>query len=231
MEQLVKMVWMRAAICWACCVPSPAHAAEVLRFRCTLLDGSVRIVMQDIALEFAQAVRNCEPVAAMRVPAVPLPLVNETPIKSLVSMPAPPALLPAPLVREAPKPVDTLVRDASRRYRLDYGLLSALIQVESGFQPGARSPKGALGLMQIMPATAARYGVNSPQRLLDPGVNIDVGARYLRDLAERFGGRVELVLAAYNAGEFAVERHGWRIPPYPETQLYVRRIMAMYRPR
>jgi len=147
-----------------------------------------------------------------------------------VPVPEPITVVRAPQVREAPRTVDAMLRDASRRYRVDYGLMWALVLVESGFQPAARSPRGAVGLMQIMPATAARYGVNS-QRLMDPGVNIDVGARYLRDLAERFGGRVELVLAAYNAGEGAVERNGRRIPPYPETQTYVRRIMAVYRQR
>jgi soluble lytic murein transglycosylase-like protein len=84
-----------------------------------------------------------------------------------------------------------------------------------------------MGLMQIIPATAARYGVTSRLALLDPEVNVDVGTRYLRDLQKMFPGRIDLMLASYNAGEGAVARHGNRIPPYPETQSYVRQIMAL----
>ena len=113
------------------------------------------------------------------------------------------------------------------RYGIDPQLVTALIHVESRFQPHARSPKGAVGLMQIMPATAARYGVTNPRSLLNPSVNIDVGTRYLRDLHDLFPGRVDLVLAAYNAGEGAVIKRGHRIPPFPETQSYVRNILRM----
>jgi soluble lytic murein transglycosylase-like protein len=105
------------------------------------------------------------------------------------------------------------------------------MHVESANRPQARSPKGALGLMQIMPATGARYGVKKPQDLLDPATNIDVGTRYLRDLHQLFDGQMELVLAAYNAGEGAVKRHGNRIPPYRETQDYVRKVLRLYRDR
>ena len=121
-----------------------------------------------------------------------------------------------------------MVQQASRKHGLDPRLVGALVHVESAYQTQARSPKGALGLMQIMPATGARYGVGSTRELLDPATNIDVGARYLRDLNEMFDGRVDLVLAAYNAGEGAVKRYGNRIPPYRETQDYVRRILKLY---
>ncbi len=120
-----------------------------------------------------------------------------------------------------------LIVQACLRNGLDVELVKALIHVESRYQPAARSPKGALGLMQIMPATGARYGVRSAERLIEPAVNVDIGTRYLRDLHRMFDGRVDLVLAAYNAGEAAVARHGWQVPPYRETQDYVRRIMAV----
>jgi soluble lytic murein transglycosylase-like protein len=99
--------------------------------------------------------------------------------------------------------------------------------VESRFREDARSPKGALGLMQVMPATGARYGAGTPAELMDPRTNIDVGVRHLRELMDRFPGRLDLALAAYNAGEDAVLRHGWRLPPYAETQRYVEQVIAL----
>lgn len=120
-----------------------------------------------------------------------------------------------------------LVDQAARRHALDMDLLLALIRQESGFDPQAVSRAGARGLMQLMPATARRYGV---QRIHDPGENIAGGSAYLADLLARFG-RVDLALAAYNAGEGAVEKHGRRIPPYAETTNYVSAVMADWRQR
>jgi soluble lytic murein transglycosylase-like protein len=96
---------------------------------------------------------------------------------------------------------------------------------ESSFKLRAISPKGARGLMQLMPMTAARFGVTN---IFDPRQNIEGGARYLRFLLDRFNGDLSLTLAGYNAGEGAVEKYGWRIPPYAETQEYVRRISRRY---
>ena len=96
---------------------------------------------------------------------------------------------------------------------------------ESSFKSHAISPKGARGLMQLMPGTAIRYGVTN---IFDPRQNIEGGARYLRFLLDRFDGDVRLALAGYNAGEGAVEKYGWNIPPYAETQEYVRRISRRY---
>jgi soluble lytic murein transglycosylase-like protein len=113
-------------------------------------------------------------------------------------------------------------------------LLQALIATESGFDPAAVSPKGAVGLMQIMPATAQRYGVRGDvtnpieRKLADPRTNVRTGARYLRDLIRMYPGQLELALAAYNAGEGAVQRAGNRIPNYPETQNYVKTVMQLY---
>jgi hypothetical protein len=126
------------------------------------------------------------------------------------------------------------LREASKTQGIDYELLKALIATESGFDAGAVSPKGAVGLMQVMPATAERYGLTGDRKmpvekkLADPGTNIRTGARYLRYLLDLFPGRLELALAAYNAGEGAVQRAGNRVPNYPETQNYVKTVMQLY---
>lgn len=124
---------------------------------------------------------------------------------------------------------------ASQAYGVDYHLLKALVATESAFNSKVISPKGAVGLMQVMPATARRYGVQADRgasiaaKLTDPDLNIQTGTRYLADLLRLFGGRTELALAAYNAGAGAVARAGNRIPDYKETQSYVQRVMLVYR--
>lgn len=118
-----------------------------------------------------------------------------------------------------------LVSEIAKQYRLEPALLHAVVTVESGYNPKARSPKGASGLMQLMPDTAKRYSVRD---IWDPRQNLDGGARYLRDLIGLFDGNLSLVLAAYNAGEDAVIQHGRRIPPFPETRSYVPRVLQHY---
>jgi soluble lytic murein transglycosylase-like protein len=113
----------------------------------------------------------------------------------------------------------------ARKYRLDPKLLHAVISAESGFNPRAVSPAGAMGLMQLMPATARRFGVNNPY---DPIANMHGGARYLRLLLNQFN-NLNLALAAYNAGENAVVRYGNKIPPYKETRTYVARVRDFYK--
>jgi soluble lytic murein transglycosylase-like protein len=126
------------------------------------------------------------------------------------------------------------VSQAAREHGLELELLEALIAAESGFNPLAVSPKGAIGLMQVMPATAQRYGLTGDskapieKKLKDPRTNLRTGARYLRDLIRMFPGQLELALAAYNAGEGAVQRAGNRIPNYRETQNYVRTVLQLY---
>ena len=123
---------------------------------------------------------------------------------------------------------------AAHKYLLDVELLQALIAAESGFNVTAISPKGALGLMQLIPETAARYGVqgdrrtSQQQKLFDPHTNIHAGSHYLRDLLTLFKGQLDLALAAYNAGEGAVQKAGNKIPNYPETQNYVKTVTQMY---
>jgi len=132
------------------------------------------------------------------------------------------------------KQVQHHLREASQTSGIDFELLKALIATESGFDAGAVSPKGAVGLMQVMPATAERYGVvgdrKSPvgRKLADPRTNIRTGTKYLRALLDMFDGRVELALAAYNAGERAVQRAGNKVPNFPETRNYVKTVMQLY---
>jgi soluble lytic murein transglycosylase-like protein len=117
--------------------------------------------------------------------------------------------------------IASLVRSLAPRYRLDPNLVLAVVEAESNFNPKAKSHKNAQGLMQLIPATAERFGVND---VWDPEQNLRGGMAYLRWLLDHFDGDVKLALAGYNAGEKAVERHGG-VPPYKETQSYVKRIM------
>ena len=132
------------------------------------------------------------------------------------------------------KLVGPLLREASTLHGVDYSLLKALIATESGFNTFAVSPKGAVGLMQLIPPTAERYGVTAgkggtvQKKLTDPKTNIRAGTRYLAYLINLFPGRLELALAAYNAGEGAVQRAGNKIPNYPETRNYVKTVMQLY---
>lgn len=129
-------------------------------------------------------------------------------------------------IRVAP-PYDGEIRQVAARYRIDPLFIHAMVAQESAARPQARSHKGALGLMQIMPATGAMLGV-APAGLFDPATNLDAGARYLKKLQKRFGTDFALILSAYNAGEGAVERYGNRIPPFAETQAYVTKVMGRY---
>jgi soluble lytic murein transglycosylase-like protein len=121
--------------------------------------------------------------------------------------------------------VDTLVRFYGNKYGVDPYLIFCLMHQESRFTSIATSPKGAQGLMQLMPGTAARYGVTNPY---DVAQSIMGGTRYLKDLLQMFNGRIDLALAGYNAGEYAVIKHGYAVPPYAETRNYVRLITARY---
>jgi soluble lytic murein transglycosylase-like protein len=148
--------------------------------------------------------------------------------------PAPPRLIAFFEISPSYRQVKHHLREASRAERIDYELLQAVIATESGFDAGAVSPKGAVGLMQVMPATAQRYGVTRDRKatvekkLADPRTNIKTGSRYLRYLLDLYPGRLELALAAYNAGEGAVQRAGNKVPNFRETQNYVKTVMQLY---
>ena len=122
--------------------------------------------------------------------------------------------------------LDALIRQNGSRYGVDPYLIFLVMEQESHFNTHAVSPKGARGLMQLMPGTSARFGVRRPH---DPAQNISGGTRYLKQLLTQFKGRVDLALASYNAGEGTVIRFGHRVPPYKETRNYVRRISFRYR--
>ena len=121
--------------------------------------------------------------------------------------------------------VDSYIVDSSRRYAIDPLLIYSQMHQESTFKSRAISPKGARGLMQLMPGTARRFGV---ENIFDAKQNIEGGVRYMRWLLDTFNGDLNLALAGYNAGEGAVMKFGWQIPPYRETQEYVRRISSRY---
>jgi soluble lytic murein transglycosylase-like protein len=121
--------------------------------------------------------------------------------------------------------VDSYILDSGKRNSVDPLLLYAIMHQESTFKPRAMSNKGARGLMQLMPGTASRFGVGN---IWDPKQNIEGGTRYMRFLLDKFDGDVRLALAGYNAGEGAVIKYGYQVPPYSETQEYVRRISKRY---
>jgi soluble lytic murein transglycosylase-like protein len=120
---------------------------------------------------------------------------------------------------------DAIIEKAAVSAAVEPNLLRAVIVVESGFNSRAVSKRGAVGLMQLMPATASRFGVSNPY---DPLENVHGGARYLKFLMDRFGQNVRLALAAYNAGEEAVDRNGGQIPPFTETMAYVPKVLKIY---
>ena len=121
-------------------------------------------------------------------------------------------------------PYGSALATAAERHGVDGLLLAAVVHTESGFTPRAVSPRGAVGLMQVLPATAEAYGESD---LRDPWVNVDVGSRYLGSLIDQHDGDLELALAAYNAGPAAVARHGG-VPPFRETREYVRKVLGRY---
>lgn len=124
------------------------------------------------------------------------------------------------------KKYSPLIIQAAAKYRIDEKLLHAVIQTESAYDKMAISSAGAVGLMQLMPATAKRYGVSNRKNARQ---NIDGGTHYIKDLFKMFNSNLELVLASYNAGEGAVKKYKNSIPPYPETRNYVRKVLALYR--
>jgi soluble lytic murein transglycosylase-like protein len=207
---------------------------------------SVTLIVAALAVIGAGEARSQEASIALDVDAarssavdqrVPAMIVQEGPIiKPAAAKPDPAA--PRPIVMSGDSgsasyvegstgnPVyDKLVKESAARNGVDPNLMFAVMRQESGFNPRARSYKGASGLMQLMPDTARRFGVTN---IWDPAQNIEGGARYLRFLLDTFKGDVKLALAGYNAGENAVIGAGYRVPRYRETQAYVQTISARY---
>jgi len=146
-----------------------------------------------------------------------------------IAVPQAPALPPANTPETLPKPqgkdsIQTLITGAASRYQIDPDFVTSVVKAESGFNSAAVSPKGAQGLMQLMPRTAATLGVGNP---FDPASNVEAGTRYLRQLLDQYSGDAVKALAAYNAGSRRVEQYGG-IPPYRETRSYVSRIIDDY---
>lgn len=141
---------------------------------------------------------------------------------------------PPSLIRTTPvpefggHPFQKEIAKVATEFKVDPALVHAVIQVESGYNASARSPKGAQGLMQLLPETAKRFGIATADLLWKPERNIRAGVAYLRSLLELFEQDISLALAAYNAGENAVLRYGRQIPPFPETRDYVPKVLAIY---
>ncbi len=151
--------------------------------------------------------------------------MNERPDSRPLAQPSLPLAPPRPAGSEAPPPeIAALLATAASKHGFDPALVRAVVLAESGFDPTAVSGKGARGLMQLMPPTAARYGLRD---IHDPGGNLDAGLAYLRDMVARHGGDVRLALAAYNAGPETVARYGG-VPPYQETIRYLETIQRVY---
>lgn len=174
------------------------------------------------------------PACAESGPAGPhQPAVAAEPYKSdrgyrLASGEELPVVTPLPVPAESQRPFAASIEAAARDAGVDPELVHAVIAVESAYRPDALSPKGAVGLMQVLPETAQRYGVDDPRQIER---NLHAGTRHLRNLMQSFGDRIDLVLAAYNAGEGAVRKYGNAIPPYPETRNYVPAVLKRYRER
>lgn len=172
-----------------------------------------------------------EAVVALPSPLAPAPAPAAPPPRAVwpVAALAPPATGRDAAGQARVRALAPLMADVAQRHDIDPLLLHALAHIESRHQSQAVSPAGARGLMQVMPATGRRMGIQAADReLLSPAANLEASARYLKLLQARFGNDLRLVLAAYNAGEGAVERHGRRVPPYAETQAYVRNVLAVY---
>ncbi|WP_425256841.1 lytic transglycosylase domain-containing protein [Rubrivivax sp. RP6-9] len=170
-------------------------------------------------------------VATAHVVPLPRPVHALPALHPWPEAPPLPAAAPARTVQRPSRALQLAphIDDAARRHDIDPLLLHAIAHVESRHNPAAVSPAGARGVMQVMPATGARFGVARPAALHEVRTNIEVSATYLKLLQRRFGNQLQLVLAAYNAGEGAVERHGRRIPQNGETPGYVQQVLAEYR--
>ena len=151
--------------------------------------------------------------------------VAEVPFDDIVGIEPEEVFEPIPEMLTDKTPFEKVIRAAAERYGMDADLIHCVIAVESNFDPKAVSPKNARGLMQLLPQTAAMFGVKD---VFDPEENINAGTHYLHDLLEKYRNNLTLALAAYNAGPERVDQYGRRVPPYLETMKYVQRIAKSY---
>lgn len=215
-----------AAVAFALAASTGAHAELVV-----LTDGSV-LKVTAFAAEEDSAVLTFAKGGSMRMSLLRIERVVDDevvpePEKAAEVLEITAQNYPVHFVDDATAPPTAygdLIFAAAKKYKVNPALVAAVIRAESAFQARALSPKGARGLMQLMPATAKRYGVRTSE-LFQPARNIEAGVRYLAFLAERFKGDLPKILAGYNAGEGSVDRYGG-VPPYRETQGYVRRILG-----
>ncbi len=177
---------------------------------------------------YAEITRTPGYLAALQktIEIVPKKVVAAAPRPIKVYPDTPPLALARSYVESTPSRYTIHIKHASRATKVPAALIRAVILAESSFNPYALSATGAVGLMQLMPETAARYGVKNR---MDPSQNILGGARYLSDLMRMFNNNLHLTIAAYNAGEGAVMKYGRKIPPYPETVAYVPKVLKFYK--
>jgi hypothetical protein len=223
----------------SCATQKPSVTDETARKKTAdaVVATSMETLSSGRAIPEPQA-RHLQLFDTQRTVEVP-PVVVYTAQNLVTSAMSAPALTGRTPARGTPKPVAgntlralTLAPDVdavARRHDIDPLLLHAIAHVESRHNAQAMSPAGARGVMQVMPATAKRFGVSTAHALQEVRTNLDVSAAYLKTLQQRFGNDLTLVLAAYNAGEGAVEKYGRRVPPFAETQGYVRQVLDYYR--
>ena len=218
---------LRAAVAWGLLAAAPSGADLVVLTGGDILKvRSYEVVGERAKLELAAGGRI--ELSLLRVERV----VDDEIEESAVEEPEPPAPLSPFSLRFVPdadttaRPFGAEISAAGQRHDLNPRLIAAVVAAESGYRARAVSNKGARGLMQLMPATALRFDV-TPHELFDPARNLEAGARYLRWLLDRYAGRLHLALAAYNAGEGAVDRYAG-VPPYRETLRYVRRVYEVF---
>ncbi|RDK02221.1 lytic transglycosylase [Paraburkholderia lacunae] len=206
------------------CLLDCARAADVTAARARHMSGAVMMMVggmanSDDAVEPATPSMSAQSVVSPD-DSRPLSVVFQPgAVSSTASTPRGSASVASRVMALLP-----LINEAARAANVDSALLMAVIDVESGGDPQAVSPKGATGLMQLMPGTGARHGASD---LFDPLQNVNAGARYLKQLMRQFGD-LQAALAAYNAGEGAVQKHGGQIPPYRETVNYVPKVIDRY---
>lgn len=200
-----------------------ARGADI--FRAIGPDGTVRFATQALDPSFALFMRDTKPLTDSVPPNLHAPATQVAGIARVASRQGRTGALHLRMPADRDRPLIALIDSIARKHGMDPALVRAVIDVESGSRTTAVSPKGAAGLMQLMPATAAMYGVSEPG---DPAQNIDAGVRHLKYLLTRHQGNLALSLAAYNAGEGAVARHANRIPPFRETMLYVPAVLAQF---